>query len=136
MASQILKRVIGSRSSSSLANPSSLSRAFSSQTPITATLFPGDGIGPEIAEAVKQVNFRLCYVSLIALSVQMIWMLAIIYRNLDRLKGHSFGLTFIFQPPPYPAEPSFLFIFLLDSSARAGIVSVWGATKCSNYHEH
>lgn len=29
-------------------------RAFSSE-PVTATLFPGDGIGPEIAEAVKEV---------------------------------------------------------------------------------
>lgn len=30
-----------------------------SGTPITATLFPGDGIGPEIAESVKQVQFYL-----------------------------------------------------------------------------
>ena len=30
-------------------------RLFSSQAPITATLFPGDGIGPEIAEAVKKI---------------------------------------------------------------------------------
>lgn len=30
-------------------------RQYSSQAPITATLFPGDGIGPEIAEAVKKV---------------------------------------------------------------------------------
>lgn len=30
-------------------------RAFSSQEPITATLFPGDGIGPEIADAVKLI---------------------------------------------------------------------------------
>lgn len=29
--------------------------AFSSQQTITATLFPGDGIGPEIAEAVKEI---------------------------------------------------------------------------------
>ena len=33
----------------------SLRRLFSSQGPITATLFPGDGIGPEIAEAVKKI---------------------------------------------------------------------------------
>ncbi|PKI68129.1 hypothetical protein CRG98_011428 [Punica granatum] len=64
MAAQILRRVVGSRSTqilSSPANPTSvlpaLARAFSSQTPIRATLFPGDGIGPEIAESVKQVPF-------------------------------------------------------------------------------
>jgi hypothetical protein len=49
MASQILRRILGSRYLSN-------SRAFSSaSTPIRATLFPGDGIGPEIAESVKQV---------------------------------------------------------------------------------
>ncbi|KAJ4844335.1 Isocitrate dehydrogenase [NAD] catalytic subunit 5, mitochondrial [Turnera subulata] len=44
-------------SSSSSTTPSSAAaRAFASaSTPITATLFPGDGIGPEIAESVKQV---------------------------------------------------------------------------------
>lgn len=64
MASQILRRVVGSRSTripTPPSNPSSLlpalGRAFSSNTPITATLFPGDGIGPEIAESVKQVSF-------------------------------------------------------------------------------
>lgn len=52
MASQILRRTLGSRY---LAN----ARAFSSaSTPIRATLFPGDGIGPEIAESVKQVPFQ------------------------------------------------------------------------------
>jgi hypothetical protein len=30
-------------------------RAASTAAPITATLFPGDGIGPEIAEAVKKI---------------------------------------------------------------------------------
>lgn len=30
-------------------------RQFSSHQPVTATLFPGDGIGPEIADAVKQI---------------------------------------------------------------------------------
>ncbi|XP_040861985.1 isocitrate dehydrogenase [NAD] catalytic subunit 5, mitochondrial isoform X1 [Glycine max] len=50
MASQLLRRTFGSRF---LANP----RAFSSaaSTPIRATLFPGDGIGPEIADSVKQI---------------------------------------------------------------------------------
>ncbi|KAJ1409983.1 Isopropylmalate dehydrogenase-like domain [Sesbania bispinosa] len=49
MASQLLRRTLGSRY---LANP----RAFSSaSTPIRATLFPGDGIGPEISESVKQI---------------------------------------------------------------------------------
>ncbi|KAK4281493.1 hypothetical protein QN277_012977 [Acacia crassicarpa] len=54
MASQLLRRFLGRRSS----QVSSLSdlRTFSSvSTPIRATLFPGDGIGPEIADSVKQV---------------------------------------------------------------------------------
>ncbi|XP_038883380.1 isocitrate dehydrogenase [NAD] catalytic subunit 5, mitochondrial isoform X2 [Benincasa hispida] len=63
MASQLLKRALGSQSgqifslSSILSSSSPLPvRAFSSAaTPIRATLFPGDGIGPEIAESVKQV---------------------------------------------------------------------------------
>ncbi|KAK9920926.1 hypothetical protein M0R45_029463 [Rubus argutus] len=67
MASQLLRRAIGSRSTqffSGSANPcptllsssSPVARFFSStSTPITATLFPGDGIGPEIAESVKQI---------------------------------------------------------------------------------
>lgn len=72
MASQILRRVLRKGASElfpaqSLANPSS-SRVFSSpaldrclsslasgSNPIRATLFPGDGIGPEIAESVKTV---------------------------------------------------------------------------------
>lgn len=46
---------------------STISRAFApltqslfstSATPITATFFPGDGIGPEIAESVKQVQYN------------------------------------------------------------------------------
>lgn len=63
MATQLLRRVLGSRSSQILSaanpNPNSalpIARAFSSDTTtIRATLFPGDGIGPEIAESVKQV---------------------------------------------------------------------------------
>ncbi|KAK4761944.1 hypothetical protein SAY87_029828 [Trapa incisa] len=63
MASRIIRRVAGSGARCILASPakspsSSLpapGRDFSSQTPITATLFPGDEIGPEIAESVKQV---------------------------------------------------------------------------------
>ncbi|KAK4740528.1 hypothetical protein SAY87_032375 [Trapa incisa] len=64
MASQILRRVVRSCSGGILSSPANhhhssllpaLTRAFSSATPITATLFPGDGIGPEIAESVKQV---------------------------------------------------------------------------------
>lgn len=30
-------------------------QGLATQAPVTATLFPGDGIGPEIAEAVKKV---------------------------------------------------------------------------------
>lgn len=69
MAAQLLRRALGSRSSQILPNTTtasagpnysllaSVARAFSSATtPITATLFPGDGIGPEIAESVKQVS--------------------------------------------------------------------------------
>uniref|UniRef100_A0A0D3AHL0 cytokinin riboside 5'-monophosphate phosphoribohydrolase n=1 Tax=Brassica oleracea var. oleracea TaxID=109376 RepID=A0A0D3AHL0_BRAOL len=53
-AATFAKRLIGSRSTSCAAT--SVARAFcSSTTPITATMFPGDGIGPEIAESVKQV---------------------------------------------------------------------------------
>nr|VDD34757.1 unnamed protein product [Brassica oleracea] len=54
MAATFAKRLIGSRSTSTATT--SVARAFcSSTTPITATLFPGDGIGPEIAESVKKV---------------------------------------------------------------------------------
>ncbi|XP_022747656.1 isocitrate dehydrogenase [NAD] catalytic subunit 5, mitochondrial-like [Durio zibethinus] len=59
MATQLLKRrasQILSLANPNLGSPLSLARAFSSATaPIRATLFPGDGIGPEIAESVKQV---------------------------------------------------------------------------------
>nr|AAM60999.1 putative (NAD+) isocitrate dehydrogenase [Arabidopsis thaliana] len=59
----LARRLIGNGSSQILGTSSSssgpfisVSRAFfSSSTPIKATLFPGDGIGPEIAESVKQV---------------------------------------------------------------------------------
>ncbi|KAI9154503.1 hypothetical protein LWI28_027235 [Acer negundo] len=63
MATHLLRRVLGSRSSQILSatstNPNSaltVARAYSVEnTPIRATLFPGDGIGPEIAESVKKV---------------------------------------------------------------------------------
>uniref|UniRef100_A0A803Q5J3 Isopropylmalate dehydrogenase-like domain-containing protein n=1 Tax=Cannabis sativa TaxID=3483 RepID=A0A803Q5J3_CANSA len=62
MASHLLRRVLGTRSnqiisSTSPASPlAAAARLLSSVTaPITVTLFPGDGIGPEIAESVKQV---------------------------------------------------------------------------------
>jgi len=63
MAANLARRLIGNRSTqilgavnSSSGAASSVARAFcSSTTPITATLFPGDGIGPEIAESVKKV---------------------------------------------------------------------------------
>uniref|UniRef100_A0A803PAG2 Isopropylmalate dehydrogenase-like domain-containing protein n=4 Tax=Cannabis sativa TaxID=3483 RepID=A0A803PAG2_CANSA len=62
MASHLLRRVLGTRSnqiisSTSPASPlTAAARLLSSATaPITVTLFPGDGIGPEIAESVKQV---------------------------------------------------------------------------------
>ncbi|KAF3605238.1 hypothetical protein DY000_02051044 [Brassica cretica] len=55
MAAFLARRLLGTPTSSSSALISA-SRAFSSSTtPIKATLFPGDGIGPEIAESVKQV---------------------------------------------------------------------------------
>ncbi|KAJ0088523.1 hypothetical protein Patl1_32127 [Pistacia atlantica] len=63
MATQLVRRVLGSQSNQILSatnlKPSSIlpiARYFSADTtPIRATLFPGDGIGPEIAESVKQV---------------------------------------------------------------------------------
>ncbi|CAH2074352.1 unnamed protein product [Thlaspi arvense] len=60
MAANLARRLIGGRSNQILGTSSgaatSVARAFcSSTTPITATLFPGDGIGPEIAESVKKV---------------------------------------------------------------------------------
>ncbi|KAK9723998.1 hypothetical protein RND81_05G040100 [Saponaria officinalis] len=51
MASQIIRRVL-QKQSTFLSNPNF--RPLST-SPITATLFPGDGIGPEIAESVKQI---------------------------------------------------------------------------------
>ncbi|KAH0927592.1 hypothetical protein HID58_019848, partial [Brassica napus] len=57
MAAFLARRLLGTSTSSSSALMSS-ARAFSSSTtPIKATLFPGDGIGPEIAESFKQVPF-------------------------------------------------------------------------------
>ncbi|XP_023636164.1 isocitrate dehydrogenase [NAD] catalytic subunit 5, mitochondrial [Capsella rubella] len=63
MAAHLARRLIGNRSTqilgavnSSSGAATSVARAFcSSTTPITATMFPGDGIGPEIAESVKKV---------------------------------------------------------------------------------
>ncbi|KAG9445246.1 hypothetical protein H6P81_016586 [Aristolochia fimbriata] len=61
MASQTMRRILRSHSIagriSNLARPfdRSLSSLASSSNPIRVTLFPGDGIGPEIAESVKQV---------------------------------------------------------------------------------
>lgn len=42
--------------SSSSSYEASRSISFSSDKTVTATLFPGDGIGPEIANAVKEVR--------------------------------------------------------------------------------
>jgi len=50
MTFQLLRRTFGGRF---LSNPRAFSSAASST--IRATLFPGDGIGPEIADSVKQV---------------------------------------------------------------------------------
>ncbi|KAA3455143.1 isocitrate dehydrogenase [NAD] catalytic subunit 5, mitochondrial-like [Gossypium australe] len=61
MATHILRRQVSQILSHASPNPNptsyfSLARPFSSATDtIRATLFPGDGIGPEIAESVKQV---------------------------------------------------------------------------------
>ncbi|KAF3544477.1 hypothetical protein DY000_02000117 [Brassica cretica] len=63
MAANLARRLIGNRSAQILGTANSTSTAAtsaartfcSSTTPITATLFPGDGIGPEIAESVKKV---------------------------------------------------------------------------------
>nr|GMD00300.1 3-isopropylmalate dehydrogenase, chloroplastic [Ipomoea batatas] len=61
MASQIARRLLRSNflnSTSTVASPGGFNRSFTSAGPtsnlIRATLFPGDGIGPEIAESVKQ----------------------------------------------------------------------------------
>ncbi|KAL0333370.1 UNVERIFIED_CONTAM: 3-isopropylmalate dehydrogenase, chloroplastic [Sesamum angustifolium] len=68
MASQIVRRLARSGAYGGIfssPNPTFLDRAFSSSASasnlIRATLFPGDGIGPEIAESVKQV-FRVAEV--------------------------------------------------------------------------
>lgn len=62
MASQIVRRLARNRASGlfSSAKPTFLDRSFSSSggsesNLIRATLFPGDGIGPEIADAVRKV---------------------------------------------------------------------------------
>lgn len=60
MALQICRRVLRNSSFLSspatfLANPNLRSFSSSAGNEITATLFPGDGIGPEIANSVKQV---------------------------------------------------------------------------------
>lgn len=59
MASGIMKRVLGNRANG-IFSTAAFSRSFSSSSDlITATLFPGDGIGPEIAESVKEVSLSL-----------------------------------------------------------------------------
>lgn len=71
MASQIARRVLRrgfSGRSSSDASARVFHRSFAaSSNLIRATLFPGDGIGPEIAESVKQVRFFATYTSLLCL---------------------------------------------------------------------
>ncbi|XP_074276146.1 isocitrate dehydrogenase [NAD] catalytic subunit 5, mitochondrial-like [Silene latifolia] len=62
MASQIMRRIL-QKQSSFVTNPN-FRQLSSSTTPITATLFPGDGIGPEIAESVKQI-FRVAEVPIV-----------------------------------------------------------------------
>lgn len=60
MALQIAKRLIrsGAARNPTVGLFSSFDRNYSSSPGlIRATLFPGDGIGPEIAESVKQVRF-------------------------------------------------------------------------------
>eukprot|EP00887_Chlorella_sp_A99_P003517 scaffold7.g3517.t1 len=55
VASAVLRGVHAQQTPTLL--PAAATRLFSTQPvkPITATLFPGDGIGPEIAEAVKEI---------------------------------------------------------------------------------
>ncbi|KMZ65867.1 Isocitrate dehydrogenase (NAD(+)) [Zostera marina] len=55
MASHLFRRSVSGRSSSLLSSIDRFRSFSSGSTPITATLFPGDGIGPEIAVAVKKV---------------------------------------------------------------------------------
>ncbi|XWS55836.1 hypothetical protein CRYUN_Cryun09bG0034300 [Craigia yunnanensis] len=60
MATQLLRRrasqILSRQAYPNPSSPLSLARAFScATTRIRATLFPGDGIGPEIADSVKQV---------------------------------------------------------------------------------
>ncbi|KAF9590803.1 hypothetical protein IFM89_038395 [Coptis chinensis] len=56
MASQILRRVLGNQSTGNSSSSSLILRNYlCSMSPIQATMFPGDGIGPEIAESVKKV---------------------------------------------------------------------------------
>ena len=51
---------LGKAASAALRCKGIQARCYSDATKtITATLFPGDGIGPEIAEAVKQVLVEL-----------------------------------------------------------------------------
>ncbi|KAH9625094.1 hypothetical protein KSS87_016723 [Heliosperma pusillum] len=62
MASQIIRRIL--QKQSTFITEHNFRRLSSSTTPITATLFPGDGIGPEIAESVKQI-FRVAEVPIV-----------------------------------------------------------------------
>jgi len=79
MGSQILRRTLGSRY---LSNPRSFSSAT---TPIQATLFPGDGIGPEIAESVKQVtSFPFQFSLVLWLSLfNLYWLKIELWGNLE-----------------------------------------------------
>lgn len=63
MASNLMRRVATRATHIFAAKP--LARPFSSASAtdlIRVTLFPGDGIGPEIAESVKQVFCYLFYI--------------------------------------------------------------------------
>ncbi|KAF3780693.1 Valine--tRNA ligase [Nymphaea thermarum] len=62
MAASIFGRALRCQSTTLfLARTLSSAAAGSATTPIRATLFPGDGIGPEIVESVKQVSSSLSY---------------------------------------------------------------------------
>lgn len=94
MASQILRRTLGSRY---LSNP----KAFSSaSTPIRATLFPGDGIGPEIADSVKQVPFHFspilsnCWLYLFECSVCMMLSIILCIKSREYLFEFLIGLFY------------------------------------------
>ncbi|PSC73015.1 Isocitrate dehydrogenase [NAD] catalytic subunit mitochondrial [Micractinium conductrix] len=72
-------------------------RTFGSQAPVTATLFPGDGIGPEIAEAVQKI-FKAAEapiewdVQLIGKEVDPRTISYVTRENLDSVLKHRIGL--------------------------------------------